>query len=142
MKLTFNDSQYIEIQSIAESETTVTINLINTDYVTLKHLFTDPVTTKKMILEDGTVYENYTVFSFIQERTGGIFIVEMIQEGKDVETRLNESVESNEETTQELTNTQIALVETYEQSIVTAEELTNAQIAITELYELILGGKE
>lgn len=142
MKLIFNDSQYIEIQSITESENAVTINLINTDYATLKHLFADPVTTKKMILEDGTVYENYTVFSFIQERNGGIFIVEMFQEGKDVETRLDELTVSNEETAQELTNTQIALCENYEQGVVLAKELTNVQIAITEVYEMMLGGAE
>lgn len=121
MKLVFNDSQHIEVQGITQSDNSITINLINTCYETLKHLFTDPITTSKMTLDDGTVYENYTVFSYIKEGCGGIFHVEMMQEGKDTKT---------------------ILAELEEGQIKNDHQITDAQMALCEIYEMILGGAE
>jgi hypothetical protein len=119
MKLVFNDSQYIEVQGITQAERSITINLINTCYETLKHLFTDPVATCKMTLDDGTVYENYTVFSYIKEGCGGIFHVEMFQEGKDTKTALKDLEEGQ---------------------TMNEQQITDARIALCEIYEMILGG--
>ncbi len=88
MKLLFKDGQTLEVQSITAADGIMNVNVINNVYEQLKHLFTDPCTTSRIEI-DGTdeVYENYTVFSYIRENSGGIWIVEMQQEGKDTETR-------------------------------------------------------
>lgn len=114
MKLIFNDSQYLDVQGITKHDNSITINIINTHYETLKSLFTDAIATEKMTLDDGTVYENYTVFSFIKENYGGIYQVEMIQRGKDAKTILAELQENEKSVNQQITDAQIALCETYE----------------------------
>lgn len=95
MKLLFGDGQTLNVQSITTQNGRMTVNVINNVYEQLKHLFTDPVTTGKIIVENGTgkaeeVHEGYTIFGSITERNGGIFIVEMEQEGKDTNTRIRE----------------------------------------------------
>ena len=95
MKLLFKDGQTLTVQSINAQNGKMVVNVINNVYQQLKHLFTDPLTTGKITVEDDTgkvaaVYENYTIFGSITEKNGGIFIVEMEQEGRDANTRIAE----------------------------------------------------
>ncbi|MGC4018951.1 MAG: hypothetical protein QM793_06810 [Muricomes sp.] len=91
IKLIFKDGQTLQVQSISEDNGVLQVNVINTVYEQLKHLFTDPGTTARIeVDETDNIYENYTVFSFIRENAGGIWIVELQQEGKDTATRLAE----------------------------------------------------
>ena len=114
MKLVFNDSQYLDVQGIKKHDNSITVNVINTHYETLKSLFTDAIATAKMTLADGTVYENYTVFSFIKENYGGIYQVEMIQKDKDPKALLAELSEKERLISQQITDAQMALCEIYE----------------------------
>lgn len=91
MKLLFKDGQTLEVQSITAADGILQVNVINNVYEQLKHLFTDPVTTARIEVDGtGEVYENYTIFSYIRENSGGIYIVELQQEGKDTATRMQE----------------------------------------------------
>lgn len=87
MKLLFKDGQTLQAQAISAADGILHVNVINNVYEQLKHLFTDPETTGRIEV-DGTseVYENYTIFSYIRENSGGIWIVELQQEGKDTAT--------------------------------------------------------
>lgn len=98
MKLLFKDGQTLQAQSISAGNGMLHVNILNNHYEQLKHLFTDPVTTARIEVEENQeVYENYTVFSSIRENSGGIFIVEMQQEGKDTATRLADLEAQNAE---------------------------------------------
>lgn len=92
-KLLFKDGQTLQVQSITATNGTLRVNVINNSYEQLKHLFTDPLTTGRIAVEgedggEAEVFENYTIFSFIRENAGGIFIVEMQQDGEDTDTKL------------------------------------------------------
>lgn len=92
-KLLFKDGQTLQVQAIAAANGTLRVNVINNSYEQLKHLFTDPLTTGRIAVEgedggEAEVFENYTIFSFIRENAGGIFIVEMQQDGEDTATKL------------------------------------------------------
>lgn len=93
--LIFNDSQSLEVQAVYKEGGVIHIRMIHTTPDEVKSLFRDGFLTKRMALQENgkekAVYENYTVFSYIKEDAGGIYEVEMIQEGKDVETRLSEA---------------------------------------------------
>lgn len=128
MKLLFKDGQTLVVQSAKIKEGKLIINVINNVYQQLKHLFTDPVTTGKITVEDETgktaaVYENYTVFGSITEKNGGIFIVELEQASKDTATRLAEMEE-------EKANLQKRVIEL-------EGEITQSQMALCELYEMM-----
>lgn len=92
-KLVFNDSRWIEIQSVSEAEGILHVRIILTTSESLKALFGDTFATQKMACfenqQQTAVYENYTILNYIKEYTGGIFEVEMHQESKDPETRLS-----------------------------------------------------
>lgn len=91
MRLLFKDGQTLNVQSITASNGNLQVNVINTVYEQLKHLFTAPETTGRIEVDGTTdVYENYTIFSYIRENSGGIWIVELQQEGKDTATRIAE----------------------------------------------------
>lgn len=91
MRLLFKDGQTLNVQSITASNGNLQVNVINTVYEQLKHLFTAPETTGRIEVDGmAEVYENYTIFSYIRENNGGIWIVELQQEGKDTATRLVE----------------------------------------------------
>lgn len=91
MKLLFKDGQTLEVQSITAADGILQVNVINNAYEQLKHLFTDPVTTGRIEVDGtGELYENYTVFTYIRENSGGIWIVELQQDGKDTATRMQE----------------------------------------------------
>ena len=91
MKLLFKDGQTLQVQSISAADGVLHVNVINNVYEQLKHLFTDPETTGRIEVDETTdVYENYTIFSYIRENSGGIWIVELQQEGKDTATRVAE----------------------------------------------------
>ena len=93
-QLIFNDSQTIEVQAVYQEEEKLRIRLIHMTADEMKALFLDTVLTKQMTLKEDykekAVYENYTIFSYIKEEPGGIFEVEMLQHGKDADTRLAE----------------------------------------------------
>ena len=93
--LIFNDSQSIEVQAVYQEGDAIHVRMIHTTPDELKTLFRDVFLTTKMTLKENNkemaVYENYTVFSYIKEDAGGIYEVKMIQECKDVETRLSEA---------------------------------------------------
>lgn len=121
--LIFNDSQSLEVQAVYREGGKIRIRVIHATPDELKSLFKDHFATKKLTLKEGTkqtVYENYTVFSYILEDAGGIFEVGMIQEGKDTETRLGE------------------IEETVQEADAKADEvLVSLQMAIAELTMLI-----
>lgn len=92
MKVTFNDSQTLQAQSVSEGGGKLIVSCINNVYEQLIHLFTNKITTKKMTVEDGNsvrVYENYTEFGCLQERPGKVFSVEMYRAGQTPEERLD-----------------------------------------------------
>lgn len=93
--LIFNDSQSVEVQAVHQEGDAIHVRMIHTTPDELKALFRDDFLTMKMTLKENNkemaVYENYTVFSYIKEDAGGIYEVEMIQEGKDIDTRLSEA---------------------------------------------------
>lgn len=91
-KIVFNDSRQIEVQAVNESNGVLHVRLILTTAEALKALFGDTFATSKMTyFENQTtkaVYENYTVFKYVKEETGGIFEVEMCQTAADDKTRI------------------------------------------------------
>ena len=92
MIVLFKDGQALDVESISTEDGTLHIKILNNVYARLKSLFTDQTVTAKIEIPDrpGEVYENYTVFSYIKETGGGIFDVEMLQSGADVNARLAE----------------------------------------------------
>lgn len=122
--LIFNDSQSVEVQGVYPVEDALHIRMIHVTPDELKNLFKDTFLTKKLVVnENGKItaaYENYTTFSYIKENAGGIYEVEMIQEGKDPETRLTEVEEATKVVTEKAEETQ-----------------TEMQMAIAELTMLI-----
>ena len=94
-KLVFNDSRQIEIQSAAlAGEGILRVRIILTNSESLKALFGDSFATQKMTCFENqqqiAVYENYTEFKYVKEKTGGIFEVEMRQTAADQDARLDE----------------------------------------------------
>lgn len=91
-KLVFNDSRQIEVQSVSGGSGTIHIRMILTSIESLKALFGDTFATSKMSLVENikvtSVYENYTIFKYVKEESGGIFEVEMCQAEADDKTRL------------------------------------------------------
>ena len=91
-KIVFNDSRQIEVQSVSEGEGVIHIRMILTTIESLKALFGDVFATSKMTLVENAkateVYENYTIFRYVKEESGGIFEVEMCQAEADDKTRL------------------------------------------------------
>lgn len=93
--LIFNDSQSLEVQAVYKDGDAIHVRVIHVTPDELKKYFKDDFLTRNMVMKENNkeieVYENYTVFSYIKEDSGGIFEVEMIQEGKDLETRMAEA---------------------------------------------------
>lgn len=93
--LIFNDSQSIEVQAVYVEGEVLKARMIHTTPDELKNLFKDKFNTGKMTFKEDNkekaVYEGYTVFSYIKEDAGGIYEVEMVQEGKDADTRITEA---------------------------------------------------
>ena len=92
MLIIFKDGQTLDVQTISVADGALHIKTLNSTYARLKNLFTDATVMAKIEVPDklGEVYENYTVFSYIKETGGGIFDVEMLQSGADVNARLAE----------------------------------------------------
>lgn len=93
--LIFNDSQSLEVQAVYKEGDAIHIRVIHVTPDELKGYFKDDFLTRNMVLKENNkeieVYENYTVFSYIKEDAGGIYEVEMVQQGKDIETRIDEA---------------------------------------------------
>lgn len=93
--LIFNDSQSLEVQAVYREGDAIHVRVIHVTPDELKGYFKDEFLTRNMILKENNkeieVYENYTVFSYIKEDAGGIYEVEMVQEGKDIKTRIDEA---------------------------------------------------
>lgn len=109
MKLIFNDSTEITIQSANESSGYLKIKIIAMTRENILALFKDEEKVSRMIAKenrDSIVYERYK-YESLREWDGGIYEVSMTQEGKS----LGERITSTEG---ELTSTQEALCEVYE----------------------------
>ena len=92
MLIIFKDGQTLDVQTISVADGALHIKTLNSTYARLKSLFTDATVMAKIEVPDklGEVFENYTVFSYIRESSGGVFDVEMLQNGADVNARLAE----------------------------------------------------
>lgn len=109
MKLIFNDSTEITIQSANESSGYLKIKIIAMTRENILALFKDKEKVSRMIAKenrDSIVYDRYK-YESLREWDGGIYEVSMTQEGKS----LGERITSTED---ELTSTQEALCEVYE----------------------------
>lgn len=130
-KLLFKDGQTLQVQSITTSNGTLRVNVINNNYEQLKHLFTDPLTTGRIAVEgedggEAEVFENYTIFSFIRENAGGIFIVEMQQDGEDTDTKLEKlktDMEKLKEQSNPLINSAVLVAQMQAQSLTDEQSL-------------------
>ncbi|MCI6468117.1 MAG: hypothetical protein MSA90_21965 [Faecalicatena sp.] len=93
--LIFNDSQSLEVQAVYREGNAIHVRVIHVTPDELKGYFKDEFLTRNMVLKENNkeieIYENYTVFSYIKEDAGGIYEVEMVQEGKDIKTRIDEA---------------------------------------------------
>lgn len=136
-KLLFKDGQTLQVQSITATNGTLRVNVINNSYEQLKHLFTDPLTTGRIAVEgedgrEAEVFENYTIFSFIRENAGGIFIVEMQQDGEDTDTKLEKlktDMEKLKEQSNPLINSAVLVAQ------IQAQFLTDEQsLEVKDLY--------
>ena len=131
-KLLFKDGQTLQVQSITTSNGTLRVNVINNNYEQLKHLFTDPLTTGRIAVEgedggEAEVFENYTIFSFIRENAGGIFIVEMQQDGEDTDTKLEKlktDMEKLKEQSNPLINSAVLVAQIQAQSLTDEQAIT------------------
>ena len=131
-KLLFKDGQTLQVQSITTSIGTLRVNVINNNYEQLKHLFTDPLTTGRIAVEgedggEAEVFENYTIFSFIRENAGGIFIVEMQQDGEDTDTKLEKlktDMEKLKEQSNPLINSAVLVAQIQAQSLTDEQAIT------------------
>lgn len=95
MKLIFNDSEEIIIQSASVTESYLQIKIIAMTRENILTLFKDTEKTSRMVvkdIQDSTTYERYRYRS-LTEYDGGIYEVTMIQEGQSLEERLD-AVES------------------------------------------------
>ncbi|MDV9963413.1 hypothetical protein RHL97_19195 [Clostridioides difficile] len=111
--LIFNDSKSLEVQAVQQEEDTLHVRMIHVTPEEIKELFKDEFSTKRMVLKEDNkekaAYENYTVFSYIKEDAGGIYEVEMVQAGKDAETRLTEAEKVAKDAMEVAENTVIEL---------------------------------
>lgn len=131
-KLLFKDGQTLQVQSITATNGTLRVNVINNSYEQLKHLFTDPLTTGRIAVEgedggEAEVFENYTIFSFIRENAGGIFIVEMQQDGEDTDTKLEKlktDMEKLKEQSNPLINSAVLVAQIQAQSMTDEQAIT------------------
>lgn len=91
-KLILNDGRSVEVQEITTASDVMHIRLILQTSEQLKALFSDNFATKKMTeTENGretAMHENYTNLVYIKEETGGIWEVEIVRQGADLNTRL------------------------------------------------------
>lgn len=95
MKLIFNDSEEIIIQSASVTESYLQIKIIVMARENILALSKDTEKTRRMVvkdIQDSTTYERYRYRS-LTEYDGGIYEVTMIQEGQSPEERLD-AVES------------------------------------------------
>ena len=94
MILKFNDATEIQIQRVTELDGRLQILVANTTPEHLRVLFTDPLKTKYMRVEEREQlvgeYEGYTEFFRTEEYTGKIYGVVVNQVGKSTEERLTE----------------------------------------------------
>lgn len=125
MILKFNDATEIQVQQVTEIGGRLQILVANTTPEHLRVLFTDPLKTKYMRVEEREQlvgeYEGYTEFFRTEEYTGKLYGVVVNQVGKSTEERLTsveqeqmELREAREKDTQQLTDLQLALCELYE----------------------------
>ncbi len=128
MILKFNDATEIQVQQVTEIGGRLQILVANTTPEHLRVLFTDPLKTKHMRVEErGQLvgeYEGYTEFFRTEEYTGELYGVVVNQVGKSTEERLTsmerkqmESREAREKDTQQLTDLQLAVCELYEMKV-------------------------
>lgn len=106
-KLVFNDSRQIEVQSVTEAGAGILhVRMILVTMESLKALFADTFATQRMTYFENqnqiAAYENYTVFKYIKEETGGIFEVEMRQTAANTDERLKNLEEKAENQADEL----------------------------------------
>ena len=106
-KLVFNDSRQIEVQSVTEAGARILhVRMMLVTMESLKALFADTFATQRMTYFENqnqiAAYENYTVFQYIKEETGGIFEVEMRQTAANTDERLKNLEEKAENQADEL----------------------------------------
>lgn len=106
-KLVFNDSRQIEVQSVTEAGAGILhVRMILVTMESLKALFADTFATQRMTYFENqnqiAAYENYTVFKYLKEETGGIFEVEMRQTAANTDERLKNLEEKAENQADEL----------------------------------------
>lgn len=110
MKLTFNNGEVLETQSVEEINSSLKIRTINKSIDELRALFSDTFKTRRIVVSDNRdtkVFDNYTELEYTAEYSGGIREVSIIKEGETVEQRL-------EKNASEITELQLALCEVYE----------------------------
>lgn len=113
MKLIFNDSTEITVQSVEASGGYLSIKIIAMERENILDLFKDTEKTSRMIAKDNresTTYERFN-YKALTEYDGAIYEVRMVQEGKSVEELISEN----------------------------SDEITAAQEALCEVYEMIEG---
>lgn len=129
MILKLNDATEIQVQQVTEIGGRLQILVANTTPEYLRVLFTDPLKTKHMRVEErGQLvgeYEGYTEFFRTEEYTGKLYGVVVNQVGKSTEDRLASMEQGQNE-----------LKEAQEQD---AKQITDLQMAICELYEMGAG---
>lgn len=113
MTLNFNDGRKVEVQSVSAAGGVMTVRLLNQSSDALKGIFGDELAIAVIKATDDhsqpTVYKGYVQLVRITEYTGGIWEVELRQEGADDATR-------------------IATLET---------DMTDVQMALADLYEMM-----
>lgn len=91
-KLFFNDGKSVEVQSVASGEGNLKVRLILQTSESLKALFSDSFSNKKLTLaENGKTiasYENYDKLSYIKEEIGGVWEVGLEQSDKCLESKV------------------------------------------------------
>lgn len=110
-ELIFNDGRKIEVQSVTKKDGILHVRMILTTSETIKALFADNFATSVMTLRENgkqQQFENYTVFKYVKEETGGIWEVEMRQTEADLETRM---AEVEEKTAENNMNLELAIAE-------------------------------
>lgn len=128
MILKFNDATEIQVQQVTEIEGRLQVLIANTSAEHIRVLFTDPLKTNHMRVEErGQLvgeYEGYTEFFRTEEYPGEIYGVVVNQVGKSTEERLTsmeqeqmELREAREKDTQQLTDLQLAVCELYEMKV-------------------------
>lgn len=94
LKIIFNDGTELQIQSAnVDSSGALRIKAISTTQEQLRALFSDPLRTKKLIVEERgqtlTVYENYTQFDGITVYNAGILEPFLYKEGETPAERMD-----------------------------------------------------